>query len=92
MKAQVNGRVQAASVSDENAGFAVIAGAATPIADLLAAGTAVVLVDPDAEALARAAQEAGPDARLALFVGDPEEGSVRAAAELMGEELFGVAP
>jgi hypothetical protein len=69
----------------------VVAGAATPIAQLLAEGAAVVLVDTDAGALARAARQAGPDARLALFVGDPEEGSVRAAAELMGAELFGSA-
>lgn len=69
----------------------VVAGAATPVSDVLATGVAVVLVDTDAEALARAARQAGPDARLALFVGDPEEGSVRAAAELMGAELFGSA-
>ena len=76
---------------DSGVRVAVVAGAATPIAQLLAEGAAVVLVDTDAEALARAAQQAGPDARLALFVGDPEEGSVRAAAELMGAELFGSA-
>ena len=67
----------------------VVAGAATPIADLLEAGTAVVLVDPDAEALGRAVRAAGPGARLAVFVGDPEAGSVRVAAEVMGVELFG---
>jgi len=76
---------------DSGVRVAVVAGAATPIAQLLAEGAAVVLVDTDAEALARAARQAGPDARLALFVGDPEEGSVRAAAELMGAELFGSA-
>ena len=76
---------------DSGVRVAVVAGAATPIAQLLAEGAAVVLVDTDAEALARAAQQAGPDARLALFVGDPQEGSVRAAAELMGAELFGSA-
>ena len=92
MKRRSLGPGQAAGVGDEKTGFAVIAGAATPLADLLATGVAVVLVDPDAGALARAAQAAGLGARLALFVGDPEEGSVRAAAELMGEELFGVAP
>ena len=63
-------------------------GAATPVADLLATGVAVVLVDADAAALARAARAAGPEARLALFVGDPDQGSVRAAAEAMGAELF----
>jgi len=78
-------------VVDDNSTFAVVPGAATPIAHLLAAGVAVVLVDPDAAALAQAAHDAGPDARLALFVGDPEEGSVRAAAEVMGAELFGSA-
>ena len=78
-------------MADESPTFAVVQGAATPIAHLLASGVAVVLVDPDAAALARAAQDAGPDARLALFVGDPEEGSVRAAAEVMGAELFGSA-
>ena len=83
--------VQDAFVSDESPTFVLVAGAATPIAHLLAAGVAVVLVDPDAAALARAAHDAGPDARLALFVGDPEEGSVRAAAEVMGAELFGSA-
>lgn len=69
----------------------VVAGAATPVAELLAGGIAVVLIDADAAALARAARAAGPHARLALFVGDPEEGSVRAAAETMGAELFGSA-
>jgi len=78
-------------VVDSAARVTVVAGAATPIAQLLAEGAAVVLVDTDAEALARAAREAGPDARLALFVGDPQEGSVRAAAEQMGAELFGSA-
>ena len=68
-----------------------MSGAATPIAQLLADGAAVVLVDVDAAALARAARAVGPGARLALFVGDPEEGSVRAAAEVMGAELFGSA-
>ena len=67
----------------------MVAGADTPIADLLAAGAAVVLVDPDAEALGRAVRAAGPDARLAIFVGDPQEGSVRAVAELMAGEVFG---
>jgi ABC-type sugar transport system substrate-binding protein len=67
----------------------VMAGAATPVAHLLEAGVAVVLVDPDADALGRVARGAGPDARLAIFVGDPREGAVMAAAELMGRELFG---
>lgn len=80
-----------AQVVDSAAGVTVVAGAATPIAQLLADGVAVVLVDTDAEALARVAREAGPDARLALFVGDPEEGSVWSAAEIMGAELFGSA-
>lgn len=83
--------VHAAWVPDETPTFVVLAGAATPVAHLLEAGIAVVLVDSDAAALARAAHDAGPDARLALFVGDPEEGSVRAAAEVMGAELFGSA-
>jgi hypothetical protein len=78
-------------VAGDSQTFAVISGAATPVAHLLAAGVAVVLVDPDAAALARAAHDAGPDARLALLVGDPEEGSVRAAAEVMGAEVFGSA-
>ena len=84
-------RVHAAWVPDETPRFVLIAGAATPVAHLLGAGMAVVLVDPDAAALAQAAHDAGPDARLALFVGDPEEGSVLAAAEIMGAELFGSA-
>ena len=54
-------------------GVVVLAGAATPIAHLLAAGTAVVLVDPDAAALARVA-ETRTDARLAPVRRDPEEG------------------
>lgn len=91
----VNGGCQAAAVvdgeGDSQARVAVVAGAATPIAQLLAEGTAVVLVDADAEALADAARRAGPGARLALFVGDPEEGSVQVAAEMMGAELFGSA-
>ena len=76
-------------MGDSAPSFSVVAGAATPIAHLLADGAAVVLVDPDAEALSRVARQAGPGARLALFVGDPEERSVLAAAELMGAELFG---
>jgi hypothetical protein len=73
---------------DRAAGVTVVAGAATPIAQLLADGVAVVLVDADAEALMAAARRAGAGARLALFVGDPEEDSVRAAADMMGAELF----
>jgi hypothetical protein len=76
-------------VADPEAPVVIVARAETPIAHLLEAGTAVVLVDPDAEALGRVARAAGPGARLALFVGDPEEGSVRVAAEIMGVELFG---
>ena len=66
-----------------------MAGAATPIAHLLEAGTAVVLVDPDAEALGGLPVRSGQGRRIAVFVGDPEEGSVRVAAEVMGVELFG---
>jgi hypothetical protein len=70
-------------------GVVVVAGATTPVAHLLAGGTAVVVVDADAEALAVVAREAGPNARLGVFVGDPEEGPVWAAAEVMAVELFG---
>jgi len=75
-------------VADGPARVEVVAGAATPIAQLLADGVAVVLVDADAEALVEAARRAGAGARLALFVGDPDEASVRAAADMMGAELF----
>jgi hypothetical protein len=85
----VNAGCKAAQVADNADLVQVVAGAATPIAQLLADGAAVVLVDTDAEALARAVRRAGPGARLAVFVGDPDEASVRAHAEVMALELFG---
>jgi hypothetical protein len=84
-----SGGCQAAAVAHGAQETLVVAGAATPVAHLLAEGVAVVLVDPDAEALGRVAHHAHPPARLAILVGDPSEPAVWAAAELMAEELFG---
>jgi len=68
--------------------WVVAVGAASDISALLAEGTGVVLVDADAGALSRAAGRGGAGARLALFVGDPGQDGVMAAARAMAAELL----
>jgi hypothetical protein len=56
----------------------------------LRAGAAVVLLGTDATALGRAARclRSQPGGRVAVFVGDPSDAAVRAAAVDLAEEQF----
>jgi hypothetical protein len=67
----------------------VVSGAGSDISAVLAAGTPVVVVDPDADALGRLVGQAPEGSRLAVFVGDPDDEAVREAAAAMARELYG---